>query len=104
MRVLAITNIYPTPNRPWLGTFVEQQVKGLQAIGVEIKILFFDRKTDGPFVYYRMGQRIAEAIAEFHPELIHVMYGGVMADNITRRSWSRPVVVTFHGSDLFGEK
>jgi len=32
-----------------------------------------------------------------------VMYGGVMADQIVRRNHLRPVVVTFHGSDLLGE-
>ena len=104
MRLLAITNMYPSPERPWLGTFVEQQVKGLESIGVEVKVLFFDRKTEGPWVYYRMEPRISQAVAEFQPDLVHVMYGGVMADRITRRRLcSQPVVVTFHGSDLLGE-
>jgi glycosyltransferase involved in cell wall biosynthesis len=31
------------------------------------------------------------------------MYGGVMADQIVRHRHVRPVVVTFHGSDLLGE-
>src|ERR1035438_1051117 len=95
--------MYPTPELPGLGTFIEQQVKGLQSVGIEVKVLFFDRKTEGPLIYYRMGPRISEAIAEFRPDLIHVMYGGVMADKITGRCWSKPVVVTFHGSDLLGE-
>jgi glycosyltransferase involved in cell wall biosynthesis len=103
MKLLAITNIYPTSERPWLGTFVEQQVKGLQSIGVEVKVLYFDRKKEGPLIYYRMGSRIAATIAEFRPDLIHVMYGGVMADKITAQSWGVPVVLTFHGSDLLGE-
>jgi teichuronic acid biosynthesis glycosyltransferase TuaC len=102
-RVLAITNIYPSPERPWLGTFVEQQVKGLLSIGVEASVLFFDRKSEGPFIYYRMARRIHEAIARFDPQLIHVMYGGVMADKITDLRVSKPVVVTFHGSDVLGE-
>ena len=102
-RILAITNMYPSPERPWLGTFVEQQVKGLLSVGVEAKVLFFDRKQEGPFIYYRMAQRIQEATARFDPHLIHVMYGGVMADKITARPGSKPVVVTFHGSDLLGE-
>ncbi len=103
MRLLAITNIYPSPERPWLGTFVEQQVTGLQSVGVETQVLYFNRKKEGPLIYYRMGSRISEAIAGFRPDLLHVMYGGVMADRITRRSWSKPVVVTFHGSNLLGE-
>ena len=103
MKILAITNIYPSPDKPWLGTFVEQQVRGLQAAGIEVKVLYFDRKKEGPLIYYRMERRIAEAVAEVDPDLIHVMYGGVMADRITRRPRSVPVVVTFHGSDLLGE-
>jgi len=102
-RVLAITNIYPSPARPWLGTFVEQQVRGLASAGVETSVLYFDRKSEGPFIYYRMARRIHEAIAKFDPHLIHVMYGGVMADQITRLRGLPPVVVTFHGSDLLGE-
>jgi teichuronic acid biosynthesis glycosyltransferase TuaC len=82
---------------------VEQQVTGLQSIGVEVKVLYFNRKNEGPFIYYRMGSLIAEAVAAFQPHLLHVMYGGVMADRITRRLWSIPAVVTFHGSDLLGE-
>ena len=103
MRLLALTNIFPSPERPWLGTFIEQQLAGLRSIGVDIKVLFFDRMNEGPLVYHRMVPRISEAVGSFQPDLVHAMYGGVMADRITRHSWSRPVVVTFHGSDLLGE-
>jgi glycosyltransferase involved in cell wall biosynthesis len=102
-RILAITNMYPSPARPWMGTFVEQQVKGLVSAGVEVSVLYFDRKSEGPFIYYRMARRIHEAMATFDPHLIHVMYGGVMADQITRQRGLPPVVVTFHGSDVLGE-
>jgi glycosyltransferase involved in cell wall biosynthesis len=70
---------------------------------VEVKVLYFDRKKEGPFIYYRMGPPMAEAIAAFRPHLLHVMYGGVMADKIMGRSCSIPAVVTFHGSDILGE-
>jgi len=103
VKVLAITNMYPSPDRPWVGTFVEQQVQGLQAIGVEVKVLYFDRKQEGPLIYYRMQSRIEKSMAEFQPDLVHVMYGGVMADQIARMRGLPSVVVTFHGSDLLGE-
>jgi len=102
-RILAITNMYPSPGRPWSGTFVEQQIRGLQCAGVEANVLFFDRKTEGPFIYYRMTPRIQAAVAQYDPHLIHVMYGGVMAKQITALPRSKPVVLTFHGSDLLGE-
>jgi teichuronic acid biosynthesis glycosyltransferase TuaC len=103
MRVLSITNTYPTPEMPWLGTFVEQQIIGLRSVGVETQVLYFNRNKEGPFIYYRMGRLVSEAIAAFRPHLLHVMYGGVMADRMTHASLSIPVVVTFHGSDLLGE-
>ena len=103
LRVLAITNMYPSPELPWLGTFVEQQVTGLRSVGVETRVLYFNRKEEGPFIYYRMGRRIEEAASRFDPHLIHVMYGGVMAHRVTARPGAKPVVVTFHGSDLLGE-
>ena len=103
MRILAITNIYPSPAFPARGVFVQEQVKGLCAIGLSVRVLFVDRQAEGPSAYYRLRSKINDAVAEFEPEAIHVMYGGVMADQIVRRHHVRPLVVTFHGSDLLGE-
>src|SRR6059036_2680017 len=103
MRVLAITNIYPSTQFPSSGVFVQEQIKGLCAIGLDIRVLFVDRKREGPLAYYRLGSKVTKAIAELEPEVIHVMYGGVMADQIVRHYHLRPVVVTFRGSDLLGE-
>lgn len=82
---------------------MHEQVTGLRAIGLEVRVLFIDRRSEGAFEYYRMGDRIDAAVTEFDPDVIHVMYGGVMADQIVRRQHRRPMVVTFHGSDLLGE-
>src|SRR6185503_18788950 len=103
MRILAITNIYPSAHAPSSGVFVREQIKGLCAIGLDIRVLFIDRKREGALTYYRLGRKVTEAIAEFDPAVIHVMYGGVMADQILRRHHLRPMVVTFRGSDLLGE-
>src|SRR5436309_2881638 len=37
MRVLIATNMYPTPDRPYLGIFVQEQERSLRALGVEIE-------------------------------------------------------------------
>jgi glycosyltransferase involved in cell wall biosynthesis len=103
MRILAITNMYPSPEFPGRGVFVQEQIKGLCAAGLEVRVLLIDRRQEGPLAYYRMQSRIDRAMAEFDPDVIHAMYGGVMADQVTRHQNGRPVVVTFHGSDLLGE-
>jgi len=103
MRILAVTNMYPSEAFPGRGVFVHEQVKGLRTLGLDVHVLFVDRRQEGPLAYYRMHDKISSAVAEFDPDIIHVMYGGVMADQIVCRHHVRPVVVTFHGSDLLGE-
>jgi glycosyltransferase involved in cell wall biosynthesis len=103
MRILAITNMYPSASFPSQGVFIQEQIKGLRAIGLEMRVLFVDRRRGGPMVYYRMQSKVCEAVAEFEPDVIHVMYGGVMADQIVRHNHICPVVVTYHGSDLLGD-
>jgi glycosyltransferase involved in cell wall biosynthesis len=103
MRILAVTNMYPSEAFPGRGVFVREQVNGLRVLGLDVRVLFVDRWRQGPLAYYRMDDKITNAVAEFDPDVIHVMYGGVMADQVVRRHHVRPIVVTFHGSDLLGE-
>src|SRR5215469_7876236 len=103
MQILAITNMYPSDEFPGRGVFVHEQIKSLKTIGLRVHVEFIDRRRDGPSVYYRMGARLTKAIADFRPDLIHVMYGGVMAQQVTRHFHDRPILITFHGSDLLGE-
>jgi teichuronic acid biosynthesis glycosyltransferase TuaC len=104
MRILAVTNMYPTPQAIASGTFVEQQIKGLRQIGLEVDVTFVDRLQKGMLVYLGLGRQIHARIEHFKPDVIHVMYGGVMANQVTKCVNDRPTVVTFHGSDLLGER
>jgi glycosyltransferase involved in cell wall biosynthesis len=103
MRILAITNVYPSEAFPGRGVFIHEQVKGLCSIGLEVRVLFVDRRREGPMAYYRLRRNVDRAVTEFDPDAIHVMYGGIMADRIARHHHVRPLVITFHGSDLLGE-
>ena len=103
MRVLAITNMYPSPAHPAHGVFVEQQVLGLRRIGVEVDVLHIERVERGMRVYFDMSPRLEAALERRRIDLVHVMYGGVMAERALSRHWTQPTVVTFHGSDLLGE-
>src|SRR5262249_40104147 len=102
-RLLAVTNMYPTPHAPAAGTFVEQQIKSLRQIGLHIDVIFVDRARRGVGVYFSLRRQIHARIANFQPDIVHAMYGGVMAYQVIRTVNDRPTVVTFHGSDLLGE-
>jgi glycosyltransferase involved in cell wall biosynthesis len=102
MRILAVTNMYPTAEAPAAGIFVEQQIEGLRRVGVIPEILFLDRRTEGRHVYRGLRSRLRRVLDASPADLVHVMYGGVMAERATRACGDRPVVVTYHGSDLQG--
>jgi len=103
MRLLAVTNIYPTRQRPALGTFVEQQLTSLSHLGIDVDVLFVDRAHLGMQSYVGLGRRVRGRVATTRPDLVHIMYGGVMAAVVTRAITDRPMVVSFCGSDLYGE-
>ena len=103
MRIVTVTNIYPTQEDPTLGTFVEQQIKGLKQIGLETEVLLLDRARRGMGVYFTTRRQVRAAIRNFQPDIVHAMYGGVMADMVTAAIDDRPTVVSFCGDDLLGE-
>ena len=103
MKLLAVTNMYPTAETPGAGTFIEQQIKGLREIGLDVNVLHLDRRRKGMNVYFRMAKQLRREIDKSQPNVVHAMYGGVMADHLTRIVKDRATVVTLHGSDLLGE-
>jgi teichuronic acid biosynthesis glycosyltransferase TuaC len=103
MKILAVTNVYPNVQRPTQGTFVEQQVKGLRGVGLDVDVLIVDRATLGYRAYINLGPRVRKEAAVKCPDLIHVMYGGVMAKTVVKAITGFPVIVSFCGSDLQGE-
>jgi glycosyltransferase involved in cell wall biosynthesis len=100
MRVLVVTNMYPTPQTPDEGTFVAAQVESLHKLGVRVDVLHLPRIGDGRRVYKGLGRKVKQAVAEHRPDLVHVSYGGLTAYLVTRAIRDRPVLVTYHGSDL----
>src|SRR5688572_23383543 len=103
MQILAVTNMFPTPQSPSSGRFIEQQLEGLKQIGLDAEVLFVDRMTKGMMAYATLARELRSRIADCRPDLVHSQYGGVMADVVTRTVQDRPTIVTFHGSDLLGQ-
>jgi glycosyltransferase involved in cell wall biosynthesis len=102
VRVLAVTNMYPTATTPAAGAFVAAQVESVRSLGVDVAVLHVDRTTAGWAAYRTVAHETRETIATAWPDVVHVMYGGVMADIVTRTVRDRPVLVSFCGSDVLG--
>jgi glycosyltransferase involved in cell wall biosynthesis len=65
--------------------------------------MFVDRVQKGMSAYRGLKSQLRARIDDFQPDVVHVMYGGVMADTVTRAVDDRPAIVSFCGSDLLGE-
>jgi teichuronic acid biosynthesis glycosyltransferase TuaC len=103
MRVLVVTNAYPNTIDESVGIFVKEQVESLEAIGVDVSLFHVDRTRLGRGVYRKLPAALRAGVAARQPDLVHVMYGGVMAQIVTRVVEDRPVVISFCGNDLLGE-
>lgn len=103
MRLLAVTNLYPTLQTPTIGTFIEQQVLGLRRTGLDVDVMLVNRGERGMRSYFTMGAELRSRIEQFQPDVVHAMYGGVLSERVTRIVRDRPTVVSFCGSDLLGE-
>lgn len=98
MRVLKVTNMYPTEERPHFGIFVRQETESLRRLGIEVDVLFVDGK-GGRLNYLRGFTRFWRRLREREYDLIHAHY--IFAGMIARAQWRRPVVLTHHGPEVF---
>lgn len=99
LRVLMVTGIYPTEQRPHKGTFIKSQVDSLVAAGVEVEVLHSE---PGPVLsrYIRTIAQVWQKARTKQFDIIHGHYGQWCL--FTRFQWWTPVVASFHGSDLLG--
>lgn len=102
LRILTVTNMYPTPKHPMLGIFVAEQVASLRRRGLDVDVLFVNGKEEGKLAYARGFGRVRRAVAARPYDLIHAHYvfSGIMALGQTLMPFSRarlPIVLTQHG-------
>jgi teichuronic acid biosynthesis glycosyltransferase TuaC len=97
VRVLVVTNMYPTPERPALGSFVRDQVEALRRRGdVEIELFAFAPGLGG---YPRAARELRRRFRGQRFDVVHAHFGLTAWPAVAARLG--PVVVTLHGNDLF---
>ncbi len=98
MRVLIVTNMYPTPEKPAAGTFVKEQVDSLVKEGVEVDVLCVDGSRH-KLAYLWGIFRLWGKLLRRRYDLIHAHY--VFSGIIARAQFLCPVVLTHHGLEVF---
>ncbi len=99
MRVLVVTNMWPSAARPASGAFVRDQVEALQELdGLDVEVFAFPHG-GGWRSYARAARALRHGHADQRFDIVHSHYG--------LTGWSalavpqpRARVVTYHGTDL----
>ena len=98
VRVLIVTNMWPTPERPAFGSFVRDQVDALRAIdGLDIEVYKFI-PTGGLGPYARAYRDLRKRYRHHDFDVVHAHYGLTAWSALAVKG--APRVVTFHGTDL----
>ncbi|MGH2841133.1 MAG: glycosyltransferase, partial [Solirubrobacteraceae bacterium] len=98
MRALVVTNMYPSPARPALGSFVRDQVQALQRIdGLDVQVHAF--APGGARRYARAARDLRRRYARETFDVVHAHFGLTAWPALAVGARHR--VVTLHGNDLY---
>jgi glycosyltransferase involved in cell wall biosynthesis len=95
MRVLVVTNLVPDRATPQRGRWVRDQVAEIRARGIEVEEFGFPR---GRSHYLPATRRLRALLRAERFDLVHAHYG--LAGWVARLAGARPLLVTFHGTDV----
>ena len=96
MRILLVSQMYPGPDAPDLGTFVAQVERGLVDRGHTVERAVVDTRAGGKRRYLELARR---ALAAAKPDVVYAHFlvpSGLIAAFASRA----PLVVTAHGRDV----
>lgn len=99
MRILLVSQMYPGPDDPDLGVFVQQIERELRARGHEIERAAVDRRAGGKLRHVRLARDARSAAAAFRPDVVYAHFL-VPAGAAAALASKAPLVVTAHGQDV----
>lgn len=95
MRVLVVTNFMPDESAPQRGQWVRDQVDEVRRRGIDVDLFAFP---PGRGEYFPATRRLRSLLRRERFDLVHAHYG--LAGWVARLAGARPLIVTFHGTDV----
>ncbi|MDP6529045.1 MAG: glycosyltransferase [Gemmatimonadota bacterium] len=107
MKLLVVSNTFPSPRKPYGGTFVKEQVAALRALGTDVDVIGDTGEGKSPrdilCKYLRLFAKTVRAVFRTRYDAIHAHYifptGTIALLAATLRR--TPVIVTSHRGDIY---
>ena len=102
VRILLVSQMYPSPEAPDFGVFVQGLERQLAARGHEFERVVLDRRGGGKLRHARLGARAIRAARRFRPDVVyaHFLFPTGLSGLLAARAARAPLVVTAHGQDV----
>jgi glycosyltransferase involved in cell wall biosynthesis len=102
VRILLVSNMYPSTERPEFGVFVQNLEQALVERGNEVVPVVLDDPAHGrlqtPAKYARLAARTVAAARRVKPDVVYAHY--LVPTGLIAAATRRPFVVTAHGRDV----
>ena len=102
MRILEVTQMWPSAEHPDLGSFLVPLTRELEGLGHEVEVASISRRGGPPTEYLTLVRRARAAAREFRPDVVfaHFLFPAGAAGALAARTAGAPLVVMAHGQDV----
>lgn len=102
MRILLVTQMWPSPENPDLGSFLVPLRRELEVMGHEVEVAAISRRGGSPTKYVRLGAQATAAARRTRPDVVfaHFLFPAGAAGATASLASGAPLVVMAHGQDV----
>ncbi len=102
MRILVVTQMWPSPEQPDLGSFLVPLTREIEALGHEVEVSSISQRGGSRSKYVRLAREARAAARRFSPDVVfaHFLFPSGAAGALAARAADAPLVVMAHGQDV----
>lgn len=101
MKVLIVTNIYPSENHPYHGVFVAEQIQSIKRLFQDVLFdVYYINGFGGKWNYIKSIWEVRRRINQNNYDLVHIHYGFAGLFLFCPFLKKTKIITTFHGSDI----
>jgi glycosyltransferase involved in cell wall biosynthesis len=102
LRILEVTQMWPSRKQPDLGSFLVPLTRELEALGHEVEVSSISQRGGSRSKYVRLARESRAAARRFKPDVVfaHFLFPSGAAGALAARAAGAPLVVMAHGQDV----